>query len=461
MGGTQGQGGSLIPLNLCYLAAYVRADDPAAKVQILDADAEGLGGDETVRHAADFAPELIGITANTGAFATIVELCRRFKARLPSTPIVLGGPHVSALPERSLRETGADYVVIGEGEVTLSELCASLGASSPELAQIRGLAYLAQDGGFRCNPPRELIRDLDGLPFPARDLVDHRRYQPPPSKRVGLGPNTLVSTSRGCPHNCGFCSARSVWQRGVRTRSPESVVAEIRQCLERFAITSINFADEFFTADRRRLQRLCTRIIDEGLRFPWVCSARAEGLDESSLRVMARAGCSEISFGIESGSPEMLGRMDKKLDLDEALQVVRACRRAGIATHASYIIGYPGETVDTIQATIRFAQRLDTDVAAFFVASPLPGSRLYQQALQDGLLRPDAGWEHYSPLSNHDPVLSLPGLPSHAIRGWHRKALRQYYLRPGYIVRRLARIRHWHEVMNLLAGARLFLSLRR
>ena len=460
-GGMEGHGGHLIPLNLCCLAAYARTQHPDVEFKILDAEAEEYSQSVTAEEAAKFSPNLIGITTTTSSFDAITELINLLKQRIQGAQIVLGGPHVSALPERSLRETATDFVVIGEGEITFAELIASLKQDKRAIGAIKGLGYLDRDGHYRQNATRELIQDLDALPFPARDLVNNSLYCPPPSKRVSLGPNTIISTSRGCPHNCGFCGSRSVWGRRVRFRSPESVVGEIQECIGKYGITSINFTDEFFTARKDRVLRICQLMREKGVVIPWVCSARAERLDYETLKAMKESGCHEISFGIESGNPEILSRIDKKLDLNEALQVVRTAQRVGITTHASYILGYLGESVETMKQTIYFAKRLNTDVAAFFIASPLPGSRLYNEALEKGYVRSDATWQDYSPLSNTESVMTLPGLPIETIRYWHRKALKSYYIRPDYILARLTRIRHWYEIRNMLKGVKILFSIKK
>ncbi|MDO9541565.1 MAG: radical SAM protein [Kiritimatiellia bacterium] len=454
-------GGHLIPLNLCYLAAYARKVVSGIEVRILDADALGYSLDETVTEAIKFSPDLIGVTSNTCSFDCAVHLIQFLKRRMPDVRIVLGGSHSSALPERSLRESSADYVVAGEGEMTFSELIQAVKNNRDDFGQIKGLAYLDENGNYHQNPSRDLIADLDILPFPARDLVDNTLYTPAPTKRVGMGPNTMICTSRGCTHNCGFCAAHAVWTRKIRMRSPASIIAEIKECVEKYGITSINISDEFFTANRDRVHRICRLMISENCVIPWVCSARAERLDEETLKIMKEAGCREISFGIESGNPEILKRIDKKLDLNEALRVIRATQRAGIKTHASYILGYMGENVETMKDTICFAKQLNTDVAAFFIASPLPGSRFYNEVSEKGYLRPDASWENYSPLSNNLSVVCFPGLSPETIRYWHRKAIRTYYFRMSYIIARLMRIRHWYEVMNLVGGIKIFFSIRK
>jgi len=460
-GGIEGFGGHLIPLNLCYLAAYAREKHPDVEFRILDSEALGYNRERTVAVATQFAPDLIGITATTSAFNSIIDLIRLLKEALPNTLIIVGGPHPSALPERSLKETEADFVAVGEGEMTLAELISHRKDGGTEPVWVNGLAYLRKDGSYQRNAPRQLINDLDMLPFPARDLLDNSLYRPPPSKRVGAGPNTMVSTSRGCPHNCGFCSARSVWTRRVRFRSPTSVVDEIAHCVKRYGITSVNFTDEYLTAVQSRVIRICELIREHEIKFSWVCSSRAEKLDEETLQAMKSAGCKEISFGIESGNPDILVKIDKKLDLDEALKVVSATKRVGISTHASYMLGYPGETEETMKETIRFAKKLNTDIAAFFIACPLPGSRLYDEACEKGYIRPNATWYDYSPLSNTLSVMALPNMSPETIWHWHRKALRSYYLRPRYVISRLLSLRHWYEIQNLVAGFRAFLSIKR
>lgn len=450
-----------MPLNLCYLAAYARREHPDVVFRILDAEILGYSHEETVEDTAAFSPDLIGITTNTCVFDSVIALTSLLKGRLPDVPIILGGPHASALPERSVKESGADFIAVGEGELTFEELVHMVKESKNDWEKIDGLAYRDGTGNVVVNRPRQLIKDLDTVPFPARDLISNHLYAPPPTKRVGLGLNTLIATSRGCPHHCGFCGAQTVWTRKVRVRKAVCVVAEIKECIDKYNIRSFNFTDEFFTANKKRVLEICRLINEQKLDISWVCSARAQNLDEETLEAMKEAGCHEISFGIESGNSEILKKIDKSLDLDEALRVIRLTKKAGIITHASYIIGYIGENEGTIRDTIRYAKKLNTAVAAFFIASPIPGTPLYREAEEKGYLRPDATWFDYSPLSNGESVLTFPHLSSAIIRKWHRKALRSYYFRPRYIIHRLLTIRHWYDVANLLGGLKIFFQIKR
>ena len=459
-GGIVGHGNTMVPLNLCYLAGYGRRQHADAAFKILDAEVLGHRHEETVAKAVEFEPDLIGITANTCVFDSVMALVPMLKARLPNTRVVLGGPHPSALPEDSLIDSGADFAVMGEGELTFAQLIGRVKEAADNFGDIPGLAFRHDDGAVHVNAPRPRIEDLDVLPFPARDLVDNSLYTPPPTKRVALGPSTLIATSRGCPFNCGFCGAKTVWERCLHARSPQSVVDEMHECIARFGIRTFNFSDEFFTAKKSRVLEICSEIRSRGLDIRWVCSARAQKLDFETLCAMKEAGCHEISYGIESGNQEILKRIDKSLKLDEARETIHLTKNAGITTHASYMFGYIGETEDTMRDTLRFAKELNTAVAAFFVASPLPGTRLYHEALEKGYLRDDATWQDYSPLSNRKPVLDSAELSAETVLKWHRRALRTYYIRPRYLLSRLLAIRHWYEIANLFGGLRILFRIK-
>lgn len=461
-GGIKGQGGALIPLSLCCLAAYLIREEPGTDVSIIDAEAKGWSHADTVNELTTQRAELIGITTTTSSFDSVIALCKEIRSALPDVKIVLGGPHVSALPERSLQESMADFVVVGEGEITLLELVRALRDGNENYDAIAGLVYRQEGTGFcKATDPRPLIQKLDDLPMPARHLVDNSLYCPPPTKRVAKGANTLISTSRGCPHNCGFCGTKTIWGRTVRMRSAESIVEEILGCVDKYDIRSINFADDFFTAKKQRVVDICNALIKNNIQIPWVCSARAQGLDEDTFRLMKQAGCKEISFGIESGNQELLAHIDKKLNLEEAYQTIKIAQKVGITTLASYVIGYIGETEESIRDTVRFAKRLNTDVATFFVAIPLPGTALSKEAQEKGYLRPDATWLDYAPFAETESVLLTPEFPKGRLRELQEQILKEYYIRPSYILKRILRLRHWYEIENLIEGLKILLSFKR
>lgn len=435
--GIKGHGGSSIPLNLCYLASYVREGN---QVKVFDAGVMNWTHPQTVVELMKFSPDVIGITTTTPVFDEVIELTKQIKLSMPSVTVVAGGPHVSALPIESMREARIDKVVVGEGEMSFEDVVS--GKFTPRIWR------------------RELINNLDELPFPARDLVDNSLYSPPPTKRVSEGIHTLLSTSRGCPFNCGFCATQTIWGRQTRYRTIKSVMDEIDECKWKYQITSFGFTDELFTADKTRVEEFCEVLLSKEYKISWVCSARAQGLGLDLLKLMKRAGCVEISFGIESGDQFILNLIDKRLRLDEAQTVIRRAQSIGITTHASYMFGYIGETVHTIKKTINLARKLNTDYAAFFIASPLPGTRFYSTCKEMEYLKPNSKWSDYSPLSNNQSVVELPTISSKEVRKWHRWAIRSYYLNLHYIWKCIRKINNWNDVKNLWEGFKLMLRIK-
>ncbi len=460
-GGLKGHGGSLLPINLCYLASYGRQQHPDVELKVIDADVRGLSHEETIDETEAFSPSLVGISANTCAFDSVLDLVGFLKARLSKVRVIIGGSHPSALPKDTLMEPGVDFIAVGEGEYIFSELLDHLKNGDEDWSKINGLGYHDGEGRARINLSQPLIQNLDTLPFPARDLLDNSVYQPAPTKRVHGGTCTPIVSSRGCPFKCGFCSAPTIWTRVYRHRSPENVVAEIEECIDKYGIHAFSMTDELFTARKKRVLRLCNLMIERKLDISWVCTARAQKLDMEILEAMREAGCKEMSLGIESGNEAILSKIDKSLKLSEAEQVIKMVKKARIKTHASYIIGYLDETEETIKDTIRFSHKLNTDIAAFFIASPLPGTPFYNEAKKKGYLRKNISWVNFSPLSNAESVISFPSLTTETIREWHRKAIKSYYLRPRYILRRLFSIRHWYEVENLFLGMKVFLNIKK
>ena len=458
-GGVKGHGGSSPPLNLGYLAAYVRSQNPHYTLSILDAEALQLTYEEIAQHIRRIRPDVVGMTANTPAFHHVVTISELCKSLDKTIRIVVGGPHPSGLPEETVTIAAIDYVVVGEGEKTFEELLRVI-ETDGDLDSVDGILY-KNNGRIVRNQSRLLIEDLDSLPFPARDLMPHHLYTPAPTKRVSNFHATSICSARGCPFSCTFCGANLIWGKKYRYRSPSNVIAEIEQCME-MDIREFNFTDELFTANRERLRQLCEEIIRKDLHIAFTCMSRVgDFVDDEILLLMKQAGCKQISFGIESGSQDVLDLMNKKITLNAARNSIKHVKKTGIKTHASYMIGNIGDTRETIQATIEFAKELDTDIAAFFVTSPLPGTALWHQAKSQGYVRQDFEWIDFSPLSKaSSPVLNLPSLSSQEIKYWHSRAIRDYYLRPHYIIKRLRGLRSWVELKNLLNGLKLFFRLQ-
>lgn len=456
-GGMEGHGGKSPPLNLGYLAAYVREKRKDYEVSILDAEALGMTFENIAVYLGKEKPDIVGITSSTPAYSSAVKISQICKKVANKIMVVVGGAHPSAFPKITAEEDTIDFVVAGEGEITFFELLGAI-EKKKSFGDINGLAF-RDSGRVILNKPRDLISELDSLPFPARDLMPHHLYQPPPTKRVSTFKATLLTSARGCPYNCNFCSAKVVWARKYRYRSLQNVIDEIEHCIKRFNIREFNLTDELFTLKEDRAKAFCEEVINRKLDIAWVCASRAGQVTEGLLRLMKKAGCKEINFGLESGDDEILKRMNKDNSLEAARESIRLVKKVGIKTHAGYMIGNLGETEYTIRKTIDFAKELNTDIAAFLITTPLPGTQLYEDALKLGYIRSDVDWKDFSPLSKGKPVMNLPGLNSESLMKWHRQAIKEYYLRPVYIIQKLFKIRNLADIYNLYNGFKLFLRI--
>ena len=395
-----------------------------------------------------------GITCPTPVFYIVKGICYELKKKDNVIPIVLGGPHPTAMPSEILNEMAADVAVIGEGEETFLELIRTI-ESRQTLDSVNGIAY-KENGVIRINPRRELIPDLDILPFPAKDLLPIEKYYLPPTKRIKSERATNMITSRGCPFTCTFCMAKTIWGRKTRLRGIRNVVDEIKENVELFKLNEFSFHDEFFTFKKERVIALCREILKQNLDISWVCQARAGSVDLDMLRIMKEAGCGKIAFGFESGNERMLKLMHKKETLQNAVESVKLCKKAGIDVEGAFILGYPGEDEQSIRDTIAFALRLNCETAAFFIAIPYPGTELYSEALAKGYLKKEVDWREFAPVSDLESPMSIPNFTPEELQRWKRKAYKAYYLRPTYIFRKLAGLRTAADIKNLFRGLKIF-----
>jgi radical SAM superfamily enzyme YgiQ (UPF0313 family) len=459
-GGLEGHGGKALPLNLAYLASCLREREPGVEIEALDCEALGLDHEEIERRIRAVGPDIAAVTAPTPAFSQVLKVCRTVKAIAPEIVTVAGGPHPTALLEETAAEPDIDIAVDGEGEITFADIVRAVRDRTP-LSEVKGIAYKDANAAVRRTAPRPLIEDLDSLPFPARDLFPLDLYFPPPTKRMSDKKAGNMITSRGCPYRCTYCMATVMWRHRVRFRGVANVVDEIEECGRRFGLGEFNFHDELFTVNRQRTLDFCAEVLRRKLDIAWVCMCRVDYLDMEVLRAMRRAGCLKIMFGFESGSQMILDTMKKKVALDKAQEAVRMVNKAGIRSAGNFMLGNLGETDATIRQTIDLAKRLNCDTMAFFIASPYPGTEFYDMARQRGYLRSDVQWKDFTLVSNNTPPLDLPGLPAQRLMWWQKKAYREYYLRPRYVLGKLASIRTRTDVANLYNGAKLFLKLEK
>ncbi|MBT4824924.1 radical SAM protein [Candidatus Woesearchaeota archaeon] len=456
--GIKGYGGQSMPINLAYLASFL-IENGYTNTNILDAEVLNLSYKEVILHIKKANPDIIGFTSPTPAFQQVVDISQVIKKHFPNIKIIIGGVHPSAMPFSTMDEGCFDYICYGEGEITMLELVKALEKDNPNLSKIDGLIFKKGKKTIQ-NKPRKLIENLDILPFPARNLLPLKLYYPSPAKSVSEKNGTSIITSRGCPFNCTYCVAKVVWTRRVRFRSAKNVVDEMEECVKRYNLGEFNLHDELFTASEKRVIEICKEILKRKLDVSWVCMARVDTIhSERMLRYMKKAGCGKIVFGFESGSQKVLDLMNKGTTIEQAIKAVRKVKKVNIKSAGSFMLGNIGETRKTMRQTIDFAKKLNTDTTVFFQTSPYPGTQIYYTALKEGYLGKDLKWRDFALLSKNQPALNLPNLPPHVVKKWVRKAYREFYFRPGYLLNQLSCIRSIRDINRMWNGVKLLVQV--
>ena len=398
------------PLEIAYVAALLEKQH---KVLIIDAPTEGrqnlkqidgtkyrvgLTNKEIADRIRRWSPDVVEIHIPfSGWWKTAYEVTSTVKSIDKDITTVLSGLHPSVRPVDSLMQPNTDFVVIGEAEYTMLELVEALEQrTTADLKKVRGIGYI-KNGETVITPPRPAIQDLDALPFPARHLLPMEEYfaavkEVPPRGEIRK-PWTMMITSRGCPHNCIFCSVHVVMGRKWRGRSPENVVDEIEQVVHTYRVKQIDFLDDNMTLNKKRLENICDLIVKRGLDIEWYTpnGIRADGLDENLLTKMKASGCKKIRIAPESGVQRVVDQIIKKdLDLKKVENAVILSKKVGIKVGCFFIIGLIGETKGDIEATIKYAyklRKLGADSFYFSYATPLYGTELYEQAKSGGFIR--------------------------------------------------------------------------
>jgi len=419
------------PLGLGYLAASL--EEQGNRVEILDANAESLSLKSTVERIREARPDLVGLTAVTPTIELCHEIARGVKASLPGKKCVVGGSHPSALPRRTLAAFPSfDCLVKGEGERTLVEIVERL-QDWDALEEVQGLCFRRSNGQIVEKEGRPPATDLDGLPPPARHLLPNHLYRNPESDRF-----TGVIAMRGCPGTCGYCSVHNVFGRGIRQRTPEKVAEEVAECHQRFGARFLSFMDDTFSWDREWVLSLCREMEKRSIpnHLKWICLTRVDTVDRDLLGIMKRAGCHRVEFGIESGSQRILDCMNKRIRVEQIREAFRAARDIGLSTFGFVMLNFPGEDRTSLRETRRLVLDVDPDFIQVSFATPYPGTRLYDDCREQGLLRTER-WAEYVFLRN--PVIRNPNLTPEEIQGESRRLQRAFYLRPSYIVKTFLR----------------------
>lgn len=351
---------------LAYIAAYLRSKDVDCVVYDAKFDPKFFNFDNLKRRLLEDEPDIVGFTAMTHEIDYTAEAAEEIKKVLPKSAIVIGGVHATALPRDTLINYPVfDIAVFGEGEYTAYELAKAL-EQGLDLNAIKGIAF-RRGNEILVNEPREWIRNLDELPFPAWDLFPRAKEYP-------------VLCSRGCPFQCAFCMR--VLGNRVRKRSAENVVKEIERLVGDYNIRRVLFRDETFTVNKKYVIELMNLIIRRGLhrRIKWMAQTRVDLVDYEILLKMKEAGCDELDLGVESGHPDILKIIKKGTTPEEAVRAVRLVKKVGMKCNSFFILGHPFETIQTVNDTVNLAIKLNTNNVAFGIMVPYPGTEVYQMA---------------------------------------------------------------------------------
>ena len=436
-------------VSLAQMAALLH---PEHKVAIIDANAERMSWPEFAKKLDELNPKYYMTQVTAPTLENDMYGCFLAKARGAKT--IAFGTHVTPIPRETMRPFPAlDFILLGEPDLTIRDLLDHLEGKidqrpaniqklfddhdptyKPSLRNdgmvdmrgIKGLVWRCDDE-IMINLTRPFIKNLSDMPHPLHHLLPLQQYRMPMIK----GPFTFIVTSRGCPAGCTYCIKHVSYQYSTRVRSPEDIIEEL-WILKNLGMNNIHMYADLFTINRDQVVGLCELMIKEEINIKWTCNSRVDYVDEEMLRLMSKAGCWLISWGIESGNEQILKHARKGAYPDKAERALRWARQAGIKNWGYFIIGLPGETEETIQETIEFSKKLPLDIALFHVAAPYPGTPFFFEVVENGWFRPGTRWEQVD--MDKGTVLDYPELSAEQLLYWQRRAFREWALRPGPVL---------------------------
>lgn len=437
-----------ISLGLAYIAAIIEKN--GYNVKILDIEAQKLSLDDISGTITEFRPHVVGLTCTTPVYPSAVEICGIVKKIDSRIKTVLGGIHPTVMPSESVSHESVDYVVFGEGEATIAELLKALDKDS-DISGIPGLAF-KKNGVVSVNKSRELIEDIDSIPFPARHLFKNQNYTYPDSLSKRTFP---IITSRGCPGSCTFCNTQNIFGNKFRARSARNVADEIEMLKDKFRAQEIHIWDDNFTTHKERVFEINNELKKRNikLKFAFPNGVRADFLSQDVLEALREMGVYSIAIGVESGVQEILDGVNKRIKLDKIISTFKLMKKLKFETWAFFLFGLPGETKSTAEETIKFAMKLNPDIAKFHVLKPFPGTGVFQYLKERNLIICD-DLKRYG--IHTAPVHKLETLDAKDMEKLQKHAYRQYYFRLSKIIQQLLRMKSWNRIkLNVSAAINL------
>jgi len=358
-----------IHVGLGYIASYAKLQHSDLEFSLLDTRVA------TKKETRDFYNtdfDLIGITVLSPVYFEVIEIFKHIRKYKSNIKICLGGPYVTTIMQDIFEETPADFAVYGEGEITFSHLLSNLKGKVP-IEQINGIMYKKGDA-IITNPPQEQIQNLDSIPYPSYELFKMNRY-----------PMHRIVTSRGCPYKCVFCNSSSIWLGKWRKREPEKVVEEIEYLIKNYKKKTFFFNDNSFNVDLKRVESFCNTILQKKLKFLWTTPVRVEIITNEIAQLMKKSGCYNVGIGIESANNSILNMMQKKNTIEAVQKGIRIFKEAGIEVLGQFVIGSPGDTLETVKESIDFAKNSDLDFVMFYSILPFKTTAQWDYVLNNGM----------------------------------------------------------------------------
>jgi anaerobic magnesium-protoporphyrin IX monomethyl ester cyclase len=418
------------PLGLGYLAAVLEKNQ--YNVDVIDCQALKCTYEEYKSEVGKRQPDIVGITSTTLTYKSALRIAEITKEVCPNCLTLLGGSHVSFWDDKALQECPSlDIVVRKEGENTMLEI-AERAEADKDYYDVVGTTC-RKDGEIVKNPDRPYIENLDALPFPAHHLWPIERL-----RKYGTVVFPLV-TSRGCVYWCDFCAAVRMFGRRYRMRSPKNVVDELEYLQRTFGAQQFTFYDDAFTVDQDRAAEICNEIKKRKLKVKWDCETRVDMVTKELLLDMKEAGCFAVWFGVESGSQPVLDAMRKGISPAQTIKAFKWAKEAGLMTVANVVLGFPSETKETIWQTIKFIEKLNPSDVGYYIATPYPGTPLYESVKEKGLLKVT----DFNKYDTATPVFDMITMSEQELRNLREQAFQRFYLRPGYFFSMIGKGRFW------------------
>ncbi|MFZ3077918.1 MAG: radical SAM protein [Candidatus Aenigmatarchaeota archaeon] len=442
-----------MPYFLSYMAGVLEKN--GFEVSLVDAVANCWSREQTVQFAKEFNPRLIVIDTSTPSIVNDMQVADALKNDLPDSHITLVGTHPTALPDETLKKCNADSVCRGEYDYTVRDLAAAL-KEKKSLKTIDGLSF-RYDSKIIHNEKRELIKNLDELPFVSEVFLRH--FGMDGIKKYFYAslrwPQMTMLTARGCPYNCFFCN--SPMKHSYRARSIENVVAELEFIRKEMPfVKEIMFEDETFPAVKERTIKLCDEIVKRKIKLKWSCNARVN-TDLETLKAMKRAGCRLMCVGFEASEKAVLDSIDKKTTKDMQLEFMKNSRKAGLLVNGCFIFGLPSDTKETMRRTLEFAKELNCDTAQLYPLMVYPGTASYEWAKKNGFITTEDYSNWLTPDGQMTTTLSRPDLTKEELLAFCDLARKEYYMRAGYIAPKILQsIKNPEEAVRTLKAAKTF-----